>query len=85
MNPETTLRDLLYPAEWTFRFAILAVLIYIASPDWTFAFPVLANSLISPLTYCLFTLAAAGAFVVQIWVALKFISARRQNDVPQHQ
>jgi len=84
MNPETTIRDLLYPAEWTFRFAIIAALIYIASPDWAYAFPDLANSLISPLAYCLFALAAAGAFVVQIWVALKFISARRQ-DVPQHQ
>jgi len=84
MNPETTIRDLLYPAEWTFRFAIVAALIYIASPDWAYAFPDLANSLISPLTYCLFALAATGAFVMQIWVALKFISARRQ-DVPQHQ
>jgi len=84
MDPETTIRDLLYPAEWTFRFAILAVLIYIASPDWAYAFPDLANSLIPPLAYCVFALAAAGAFVLQVWVALKFISARRQ-DVPQHQ
>lgn len=84
MNLEPTIRDLLYPAEWTFRFAIVAALIYIASPDWIFAFPDLANSLISPRTYCLFVLAAVGAFVMQIWVALKFISATRQ-DVPQHQ
>lgn len=84
MDPMETVKDLLYPAEWIFRFAVIAVLMRIASPDWTYAFPDLANSFIFPLGYYLFTIAAAGAFVVQIWIAMKFISSRRQ-DVPQHQ
>lgn len=84
MDDSNNWQDLLYPAEWMVRLFIVAVLIRIVSPDWTYAFPDLADSLISPLTYYLFAFAAAGAFVVQIWVVLKFISARRQ-DVPQHQ
>lgn len=84
MNPEATARDLFYPLEWAFRFFIVAVLIRIASPDWTYAFPYLVDSVIFPLSYYLFLIAVAGAAVVQVWVALKFISSRRQN-VPQHQ
>ena len=84
MDQETIIRDLLYPAEWIFRFFIAAVLIRIASPDWTYALPGLANSLIYPLSYYLFVIAVAGAAVVQVWVAMKFISSRRQ-DVPQYQ
>lgn len=84
MNPEATARDLFYPLEWAFRFFIVAVLIRIASPDWTYALPGLANSFIYPLSYYLFVIAVAGAAVVQVWVAMKFISSRRQN-VPQHQ
>jgi len=84
MNPVEIARDLLYPAEWIFRFFVVAMLIRIASPDWTYAFSDLANSFIYPLGYCLFAIAAAGAVVVQIWVALKFLSSRRQN-VSHHQ
>jgi len=84
MNPVIAARDLLYPAEWVVRLFIVAVLIRIASPDWTYALPELANSFIYPLAYCLFVLATVGAVVVQIWVALQFISSWRQN-VSQHQ
>lgn len=84
MNPVTTARDLLYPLEWIFRFFIAAMLIQIASPDWTYAFPDLANSFIYPLSYYLFVIGVAGAVVVQVWVAMKFIFSRGQN-VPQHQ
>ena len=84
MNPEATARDLLYPTEWVFRFFIVAVLIRIACPDWPYALPYLADSVIFPLSYYLFVIVAAGAFVVQVRVALKFISYWRQS-VPQHQ
>lgn len=84
MGSATTARGLLYPAEWIFRFFIVAVLIRIASPDWTYAFPYLADSIILPLSYYLFVIAAAGAFVVQVRVAMTYISSKRQN-VPQHQ
>ena len=84
MNPEATPRDLFYPLEWAFRFFIVAVLIRIASPDWAYAFPYLADSVIVPLSYYLFVIAAAGAFVVQVRVVMTYISSRRQN-VPQHQ
>jgi len=84
MNPVETVRDLLYPLEWMFRFFIAAMLIQVANPNWTYALPGLANSLIYPLSYYLFVIAVAGAAVVQVWVAMKFISSRRQN-VPLHQ
>jgi hypothetical protein len=84
MNPEVTPKDLLYPTEWIFRFFIAAVLIRIASPDWAYAFPYLADSVILPLSFYLLVIAAAGAFVVQVRVAMRYISSRRQN-VPQHQ
>ena len=84
MNSVTTARDLLYPTEWICRFFIVAVLIRVARPDWTYASSHLANALVSPLTYYLFVIAAAGALVVQIWVGMKYISSRRHN-VPLHQ
>ncbi|KUL01762.1 MAG: hypothetical protein XE11_2028 [Methanomicrobiales archaeon 53_19] len=84
MNSVTTARDLLYPLEWAFRLFIAAMLIQVVSPYRTYAFPDLANSFIFPLSYYLFVIAAAGTVVVQVWVAMKFISSRRQN-VPQHQ
>lgn len=80
----TNARDLFYPAEWVFRFFIVAVLIRIASPDWTYVFPYLADSIIFPLSYYLFVIAAAGAFLVQVWIAMMYISSKRLN-IPQHQ
>jgi len=85
MPAATTARDLLYPAEWIVRFFVIAMLIQIASPGWAYALPGLAHSLIYPLGYCLFALAAAGAFVVQVRVAMQFISSRRKQDVSQDQ
>ena len=85
MAAAITTRDLLYPAEWIGRFFVIAMLIQIASPGWAYALPGLAHSFIYPLGYCLFALAAAGAFVVQVRVAMQFISSRRKQDVSQDQ
>ncbi len=84
MTPETTIRDLLYPTEWMFRFFIAAMLIRIASPQWAYAFPNLADGFIFPLGYCLLFTAGIGTFVIQVWVGMKYLSSRR-HDVPLHQ
>jgi len=84
MNPEATVRDLLYPTEWVFRFFIGAMLVYIASPQWTYASPYLADSFIFPLGYYLLFIGAALWFAVQIWVLMKYVSSRRDN-APLHQ
>jgi len=84
MNQEVTVRDLLYPTEWIFRFFIAAMLVRIVSPQWTYAFPHWADTSIFPLGYYLLLITAGGAFVIQMWVLVKFVSSRRDN-VPLHQ
>lgn len=79
MNPMETVRDLLYPTEWIFRFFIAAMLVYIANPQWTYAFPYLADSFIFPLGYYLLFIGAVLWFAVQIWVLMKYVSSRRDN------
>ena len=71
-------RDLLYPAEWTFRFFIVALLIRTISPYWSDAFPFEA-------TYYVFVIAGAGALVIQIWLVVKFYTSWRQENAPHPQ
>lgn len=84
MNPGATIRGLLYPTEWIFRFFIAAMLIRVASPQWTYAFPCLPDSFIFPLGYYLLFIGAALWFAVQIWVLMNYVSSRR-DDAPLHQ
>lgn len=71
------IRDLLYPAEWAFRFFIVAMLTRVATPFWFDVFPFEG-------IYCVFVIAGAGALVLQVWVAVKFFSSNKQEDIPQH-
>lgn len=68
--------DLLYPAEWGFRFFITAALVWYVGREWY-----------EPVAMALFYMlgvATLGTFIMQMQVLVGFIR-RRREDAATHQ